>query len=162
PESALRVPQRARRARARGTGAAGGRPLRRTRASAAALGAILVLAACLRFASLDWGLRHPPHPDETVFVENARQMAERGDLDHRYYEYPGLVFHLLRPVLAFAPAGGPRAYLLARGLMAAFGVLACAATFVLGRALSGPAAGLTAALLVAVSPLAVHTAHMVR
>jgi 4-amino-4-deoxy-L-arabinose transferase-like glycosyltransferase len=132
------------------------------RARAAALGAILLLAAGLRFTGLGWGLRHPPHPDERVFVENARQMAERGDLDHRYYEYPALVFHLLRPALAAAPEGGPRAYLLARATIAAFGVLGCAAAFLLGRALAGAAVGLLAALLLAVSPLAVHTAHMVR
>jgi muconolactone delta-isomerase len=132
------------------------------RASAAALCAILALAAFLRFGGLGWGLRHPPHPDERVFVENVRQMAERGDLDHRYYEYPGLVFHLLRPAVALAPEEGPRAYRLARATMAAFGVLACAATFVLGRVLVGTTVGLLAALLVAVSPVAVHTAHMVR
>jgi hypothetical protein len=99
-----------------------------------------------------------------VFVENVRQMAERGDLDHRYYEYPGLFFYLLRPVLALAPEGDATAqhYILARGLVAAFGVIGCAATYVLGRALAGAAVGLCGALLMAVSPVAVHTAHMVR
>ena len=133
-----------------------------SRASAAALGAMVLLAAVLRFSGLGWGLRHPPHPDEQVFVENVRQMAERGDLDHRYYEYPGLVFHLLRPAIALAPEGGPAAYRLARGMIAGFGVAGCVATFLLGRALGGTAVGLVAALLIAVSPLAVHTAHMVR
>lgn len=99
-----------------------------------------------------------------MFVENVRLMAERGDLDHRYYEYPGLFFHLLRPVLALAPEPDPgaQAYRLARGVVAAAGVLACAAVYVLGRGLAGPAVGLIGALLVAVSPVAVHTAHMVR
>jgi hypothetical protein len=97
-----------------------------------------------------------------VFVENAQQMAARGDLDHRYYEYPGLFFHLLRPALAGLPEASPAAYLRARGVVAASGVLASALTYVLGRVLAGPAVGLLGALLVAVSPLAVHTAHMVR
>jgi 4-amino-4-deoxy-L-arabinose transferase-like glycosyltransferase len=110
---------------------------------------------------LGWGLRHEPHEDERVFVENVQQMAERGDLDHRYYEYPGLVFYLLRPALALAPPRvGP--YLAARAVVALFGVLGCAAVYLLGRALAGPAVGLVGALLMAVSPVAVHTAHMVR
>jgi 4-amino-4-deoxy-L-arabinose transferase-like glycosyltransferase len=122
------------------------------------------VAAALRLVGLGWGLRHPPHWDERVFVENVLAMAERGDLDHRYYEYPGLFFHLLRPVLALAPEPDPdaQAYRLARGVVAVFGVLGCAATYLLGRVLAGPAVGLLGALLVAVSPLAVHTAHMVR
>ena len=96
-----------------------------------------------------------------MFVENVQQMAERGDLDHRYYEYPGLVFHLLRPALALAPPGvGP--YLAARAVVALFGVIGCAAVYLLGRALAGPTVGLLGALLLAVSPVAVHTAHMVR
>lgn len=96
-----------------------------------------------------------------MFVENVQQMAERGDLDHRFYEYPGLFFYLLRPALAFAPHGaGP--YLAARAVVALFGVIGCAAVYVLGRALAGPTVGLLGALLLAVSPVAVHTAHMVR
>lgn len=121
-----------------------------------------MLAAALRFTGLGWGLRHPPHGDERVFVENVQQMVEQDDFDHRYYEYPGLFFYLLRPLLARAGEPGPRAYLIARGVVAAFGVLGCAAVYVLGRRLAGPAVGLVGALLLAVSPVAVHTAHMVR
>ena len=44
----------------------------------AALAALLALAGGLRFSHLDWGLRHPPHPDERVFVESARGMLQRG------------------------------------------------------------------------------------
>jgi hypothetical protein len=50
------------------------------------LGLVLVLAAFLRFTGLSFGLQHPPHSDERVFVESALGMIERGDLDHRYYE----------------------------------------------------------------------------
>jgi len=34
------------------------------------LALVLILAAALRFTGLSWGLRHPPHTDERVFVEN--------------------------------------------------------------------------------------------
>jgi len=126
--------------------------------------AVLALAAVLRFTGLSWGLRHPPHPDERVFVESTMEMLRAGDLDHRYYEYPGLVFYLLAPLLwplRAAPAG-PHAYLLARGLIAACGVLGCAVLYPLGRRLHSPAVGLVAALTLAVSLVAVETAHMFR
>jgi hypothetical protein len=120
------------------------------------------VAALLRFQALGWGLRHQPDWDERVFVENVALMVRQGDLDHRYYEYPGLVFYLLAPAVAASGGSGPPAYLAARAVVAAFGVLAVALVFVVGRRLTGDAAALAAALLVAVSPIAVDVAHMVR
>ena len=104
-----------------------------------AVGGVLLLAGILRFTGLSWGLRHAPVRDEQDFVENAGQMIAHRDLDHRFYEYPGLFFDLLCPVLAVAPSSAPytspwdglprvtqygaSGYLAARGLVAAFGVL---------------------------------------
>lgn len=135
------------------------------RPAAAALLAVLLLAAGLRLAGLGAGLRHPPHSDERVFVEAVQQMIASGDLDHRYYEYPGLVFYLLLPVLRLVPGGaspGPTAYLAARALVAVFGVLACGALYLLGRQLGGRRLGLLAAALLAVSPVAVETGQAFR
>ena len=130
----------------------------------AALLALLALAAALRFLFLGWGLRHTPHIDEQFFVENVRGMLARGDLDHRFHEYPGLVFYLLAPAVALVDRTtlAREGYLLARGVVAAFGVLSVFLAFRLGRAMAGTAAGLAAALLLAVSPVEVQTAHMVR
>jgi 4-amino-4-deoxy-L-arabinose transferase-like glycosyltransferase len=130
----------------------------------AALFGVLLLAAALRIAGLDWGLRHPPHPDESVFVDNVASMIRSGDLDHRYYQYPGLFFYMLYPLVFLLPHDppGPSTYLAARALVAAFGVAACALVDVLGRKVAGSRAALLAALLLAVSPVAVETAHMVR
>src|SRR5262245_45939975 len=116
---------------------------------------ILVLAAALRLVALGAGLRHRPHLDEQYFVENVRWMWVRGDLDPRFYEYPGLVFYLLWPVLGFASRTtlDPDAYLLARTVVAVFGVLSVFLACRLGRRLAGEAAGLCAALLLAVSPV---------
>jgi len=130
----------------------------------AALLGVLLLAAALRIAGLGWGLRHPPHPDEAVFLDNVALMIRSGDLDHRYYQYPGLFFYMLYPLVFLLPHDppGPSAYLAARALVAALGVAACALLETLGRKVAGPRAGLVAALLLAVSPVAVETAHMVR
>jgi Dolichyl-phosphate-mannose-protein mannosyltransferase len=131
----------------------------------AALLAILALAGALRFWSLSWGLRQVPLRDESVFVENVARMVQEGDWDQRFYEYPGLFFYLLRPAfsaLSDDALASARAYLVARGLVAAFGVASVALVFVIGWRLVSPRAGLVSALFAAVSPIEVVTAHMVR
>ncbi len=92
-------------------------------------------------------------------------MLATGSLDHGYYEYPGLMFYLLMPVLKLAGAGSPpqaHAYLAARAFGAFCGVLAVALAALFGNRLAGPWAGLAAAAFLAVSPLHVETAHMLR
>lgn len=139
---------------------------------------ILLLAAALRFAGLSWGLRHTPSRDEQDFVENVGEMIAHRDLNHRFYEYPGLVFYILYPVLSVAPASppyvstwdgfprqtliGPIGYWAARGVIAAFGVLSVLLTYSLGTRLLGARAGLVGALLLAVSPVEVIIAHECR
>ena len=129
------------------------------------LAAALVVAAALRFTGLGWGLRHKPHMDEEDFVLNVGLMLSRGDLDHRYYEYPGLFFYILYPVLGLLGVGaapGLGAYLAARGVVATFGVANVLLLYVLGSRIAGARAGLVAAALLAFSPVDVETSHMVR
>ncbi len=129
-----------------------------------ALAAILLVAIALRFTALGWGLRHLPHNDERAFVESVSAMLAAGDLDHRFYQYPGLFSYFLAGALRFlaAPQTSPEAYLWARGVNAAFGVLSVLLVYRLGRRVAGVPAGLFAAALLAVSPPEVRTAHMVR
>jgi hypothetical protein len=138
------------------------------------LGTILLVAAVGRFTALGWGLRHVPEPEERLFVENVRLMLKAGDLDHRFYEYPGLFLYLLAPfVAAVEPPGGSvhpaqddvaaaPAYRAARAVVAFFGVLSVALVFLLGRRLADERVGLIAAALLAVSPFEIETAHTVR
>jgi 4-amino-4-deoxy-L-arabinose transferase-like glycosyltransferase len=137
----------------------------RVRRLSLALTAILGLAAALRFIGLSWGLRHPPQSDESVFVASVAQMIRLHDLDQRFYEYPGLFFLLLRVPLSLLPPealGSSAAYLAARATVAAFGVLSVFLVWLLARRLVSPESGLVAALILAVAPVEVGTAHMVR
>ena len=136
-----------------------------TRPQAAILAAILVVAAALRVVGLDWGLRHPPHGDESAFVLNVHRMIVEGDLDHRYYEYPGLFFYVLYPFLRMVMGSEPptpAAYLAARAVVAACGVAAVALQFAFARHLVTAGPALFSAALLAVSLVAVQTAHSVR
>ena len=131
----------------------------------AGLAAILIGAAVLRLHGLAWGLRHVPDHDEIVFVETTRAMIRAGDLDHRFYEYPGLFIYMLAPLLAFFPAGkavDPAAYLAARSFVAVFSIASVALVFFLARRLAGAGAGILAAALMAVAPIEVWTTHMIR
>lgn len=127
--------------------------------------AILALAAGLRFSTLGHGLRHAPHWDEQAFVESVALMLSRGDLDHRFYEYPGLFFYLSAPFVALTGTGSPAssaAYLAVRGVCAASGVASVALLGLLGRPRVGPAGALAAALYLAVSPVEVSVAQTIR
>jgi 4-amino-4-deoxy-L-arabinose transferase-like glycosyltransferase len=125
---------------------------------------ILVVAALLRFTGLGWGLRHRPQLDERFFVSNTVHMLARGNLDHGFYQYPGLFYYLLAPVIAFVdePRRNPHAYVAGRALAGSFGLLSVALLYALGRSTWGVATGLVTAALLAVSPLEVRVAHEVR
>jgi hypothetical protein len=136
-----------------------------SRAQVAILALVLLVAAVLRLIGLDWGLRHPPHGDESAFVLNVHRMIAEGDLDHRYYEYPGLFFYVLYPFLRLAMGAEPptaNAYLAARAVVAACGVAAVALQFVFARRLMAAGPALFSAALLAVSLVAVQTAHSLR
>ena len=130
-----------------------------------ALVSILLLAGALRLTGLSWGLRHVPHFDERFVVENVWNMQTRGDLDHRFYLYPGLLYILLYPFIGLVHQEGPatpEAYLVARGVVALISLANVGLVYALGRRLSCWRLGLGAALFLAVSPVDVHTAHAVR
>lgn len=129
-----------------------------------ALAVLLAAAAALRFTGLGWGLRHPPAIDEYYFVSSTSEMLARGDFDHRFHEYPALLFYILAVIYRVLGQheASPSAYLVARMVVAAFGVASVALTWRLARPLAGDRAALFAAAVVAVSPLEVRTAHMIR
>lgn len=154
-------------------------PQKRYLLAAAPLGAIVVLGAVLRFASLDWALPAVFHYDEPKYVGRAYRILELGDFNPRYFENPSLMIYvdyllirLLSPhVQTFYAAAellgtrlnDPRwdvvIYYAARSLSAGAGALTAIPIYLAARPLFGRPAGLLAGLLLAVSFLHVRDSH---
>ena len=125
----------------------------------------LAAAAFVRFSGISWGLRHPVHRDEQDFVTRVVAMVLAGDLDHRWYQYPGLFLYMLGAgVAALGPerAAGPDAYWISRLIVASFGVLNTGLLYAVGTRLIGVWGGFAAALLLGLSPIDVDAFHQVR
>jgi hypothetical protein len=125
----------------------------------------LLVSAFFRLSGLSWGLRHPVHRDEQDFVGRVVEMVRAGDLDHRWYQYPGLFLYMLGAGVALLGperAGGPDAYWISRVIVASFGVLNTGLLYTLGTRLIGIWGGFAAALLLAMSPIDVDAFHQVR
>jgi hypothetical protein len=125
----------------------------------------LAASAFFRLSGLSWGLRHPVHRDEQDFVTRVVEMVQAGDLDHRWYQYPGLFLYMLGAgVAALGPerAAGPDAYWISRVIVASFGVLNTGLLYAVGTRLVGVWGGFAAALFLALSPIEVDAFHQVR
>lgn len=142
---------------------------------------VLLAAAALRFAGIGYGLPAVFNPDEVAIMNRALGFAT-GDLNPHNFLYPTLYFYVLFAwEAAFFVAGrlaglfdslaafersffvDPSLIFLAgRALTALAGVATVAATWRLAGRLFGPVAGVTAAALLAVSPLAVLDAHYIK
>ena len=139
---------------------------------------ILVLGTWLRVRGLAWGLPYGfQNPDESVVIARAVRVA-RGHANPEFFAYPSLLFYVLGAVLrgvavVVRPAAGdsvlsPAAlvvdpsplYVAGRILSASCGVISVYLVFRLGRETYGRAAGLLAALLLAVEPLHVRYSHV--
>lgn len=139
------------------------RKLLRARHLNLATGAVLfAIAASLRFFRLDFGLRHAPDYDEAIFVENALGMVTRGDWDHHFYEYPGLLLWFLRVIFSISGIEGPEAYWAARALVALVSSLTVFLVFMTVSSWVSLRAAFAVALMLALSPLDIETAHMLR
>jgi len=135
-----------------------------------ALGLILFVAAVARFWGLAFGLPHTQaRPDETHIIEAARSMLS-GRLP-RFYDYPWLyistlsvlyvgyyawgvatgAFHSLAEMVASWPGYWAPFFLISRALAATFGTATVFVVFRIGRRLWGDAAGLIAALFLALA-----------
>ena len=143
------------------------------------LAAILLLAAGLRFWSLDFGLPDVRvRPDEQQVVGAALGFF-RGDFHPGFFHYPSLYLYLLFAVFRLFAWGGillgqydstdgflaamaqdpAPLYLLDRGLSATLGVVTVGLVYRLGERLFDRRVGLLAALFLAVTYLHVRESH---
>jgi len=143
--------------------------------------AVLAVALGLRLLGLRYGLPAVYNPDEVAIMSRTLAFA-KGDLNPHNFLYPTLYFYALfawegltavlavatRAVDSFAAfqreffLDPTRVFVAGRLLTALLGTATVAATFALARRIAGPAAGLTAAIAVAVSPLHVRDSHYVK
>lgn len=154
------------------------RPFLRTHAFHLALGLIVLTALAVRLPGIGADLGHAPLDlDEYRPAASVKYFFDTGQLQHLTVEhYPGAVFWLFAlaaflrylgslmsgvemppsrmPVGSFVLAARVANVVLAAGTVAIAGLI--------GKRLSGAAAGLLAALVVAVVPLAVDTSTIVR
>ncbi len=140
---------------------------------------ILIAALAVRLYGLGFSLPYTIHPDEPNVVDRAIVTIKTGDWNPHWFIYPSgyhylqtgvLTVHLLwgigqgwynspadLPDSSHVITAAPGTYLWARATTALFGLLTVFLVYLLGRRLSGPAAGLSGALLLALSPL--HVEH---
>jgi Dolichyl-phosphate-mannose-protein mannosyltransferase len=150
-------------------------------ATAVLLVTVVAVGAALRFVGLSYGLPFVYNPDEVAIMNRALALATNGFNPHNFL-YPTFYFYVLFAweVLGYGVgrvfgvfdslAAFERSYfanptwifLVGRKLTALCGIATIAATYALGRQLSGRAAGVIAAAVLAVSPIAVRDAHYVK
>ena len=150
------------------------------------LALVVILGLFLRVEGIRWSLpdaRHPLatyHPDELINLEAALKVdIPHLQLDTEFYNYGALYFYMVsfahtvargwgfipstpQSVTALMPEAAPERaalFLVGRSVTAIMGTLTIVAVYFLGRRLYGRRAGLLAALLYAVAPLAVVHAH---
>lgn len=142
-------------------------PRRKLTAASAALLAVLLAGAALRFGRIDSGLPAVFLPDEELVTKNALSLGARKSLRPLYTDYPTFEIYLLAGLYGGLFVAGRVAgvyasptdfgvrffvdptpvYLLGRASSALFGVGAMLVVFLLGRRLYGTRAGLLGALL---------------
>ena len=142
---------------------------------------ILAAGAAARFSALAYGLPFVYNPDEVAIMNRALALPGNG-FNPQNFLYPTLYFYVLfawealglvvgRVIGVFdSLASFERSYfadptwifLAGRTLTALFGVVTIWLTYLLGRRVSGRTAGVVAAAVIAVSPIAVRDAHYVK
>lgn len=149
----------------------------------AATALVILLAAAARLYNIDFGLPAVNDPDELMFELGALRMLRTGTLNPGWFGHPatttmyGLAlanlasfgvgrllgwYHSQRDFADAIFADPSLVILPGRLLMAAFGVLTVGLTARFGKLLHNQRTGLIAALLLAVSPVAVHWAQVIR
>ncbi|HWA15538.1 MAG TPA: glycosyltransferase family 39 protein [Gemmatimonadales bacterium] len=150
---------------------------------------IVALAATARFWGIGFGLPYLYHPDEPGKIEIAQQMLKTGDLNPHYFRKPTLLIYanallyvpyyyinkangrfatpqdippVQRTNMGVGYIGAPDAVLMGRALTAVIGTAGVLVLWLLARWITGSSVvALTAALLLAISPINVIQGHYI-
>ncbi len=134
------------------------------------VGAVVILAALLRFFPIWFGLEHPrARPDEETAVGYAVQVLG-GHFNPDFFHWPSLIFYalaavygaasLVRRALLIDGAFTAADYIvIGRAFVALAGTLTVVVLFRMGRRIADATTGLLAALLLAVATLHVRESH---
>jgi len=161
----------------RNAGSGGGGRMSR-RSEAVLVAAVLLLALWLRARGLDWGLPHPYHPDEGSILFHSLAFGT-GDLNPHWFRWPSLLMYVMFAIygayfligrvvgLFGAPVDLLRSYLsdlspfwlMGRWVSVIAGTATVWVTYRLGKRAFGAAAGVVAALFLAVVYLHVRDSH---
>lgn len=127
----------------------------------AALAAIGLAAAALRFIGLSWGLPFAMHPDEPLILDIAERMSW-GNLNPDFFHYPGFFIYqvfVLRQVVDALGGDYVDVLYAARLLSAAYGLITVGFVYLLGARIGGRLLGALAAALVALMGALTLQAH---
>lgn len=154
---------------------------------AVVFGLLFVLAYVLRKTGVDGGLPYCWHPDEPKLINKGLEMLQNGDWNPHWFHYPSLPIYIQAVGAAlgyldhvgsadFIPladiptgtaenlvhtVGDPNMWARGRKITALMGSAAVGVTYLAGRRLFGPLAGILAALFLALSPLHItHSAYI--
>ena len=145
----------------------------------AALGAA-VASFVVNEIGVNFGLPYHLHWDEPIIVNRAIRMGG-GDLNPHYFDYPSLLmyavlvaesglyllgrllhwFHSPQSFAFYYLTDSTAVFVVGRTLIASIGAAATFLTYTVGRRFFSPGVGLLAAMIVAVSPAFVGSAHFV-
>lgn len=133
------------------------------------VGMVLCLGLALRVLGLNAGLPLLYHEDEDLLLDHTKAI-NWGDLNPHCFTWGSLPFYILRlilcgveilvPSITRHPLTTTDYFLVARIVSVAFNLATVFLAYVLGRLVAGRLVGLLTAGLMAVSPLAVVSAHM--
>jgi 4-amino-4-deoxy-L-arabinose transferase-like glycosyltransferase len=128
--------------------------------------AVVALSAFIRVPGVWFGYPLAVHPDEGRLVNPALKMVRTGDLNPHFFNYPSLNIYLQAALFKAAEVfkigardtgggGDPNIsfYVLGRLLTVGMSLATIVVTFLIGRRLIGPAAGVAAATFVGASSL---------
>lgn len=135
------------------------------------LGSMCLLAFVVRMLGIGFGLPASVHADEFRIVDRVIEMINTGSLNPAWFNYGSLSFYLQGTAYLLVYGVGRACgiytdfdsvpistiYMTGRSLTVIMSVATILATYLAGRRLVGPRAGLLAALFITVSPL--HLVH---